>query len=300
MLPLVFFRTLRLFLGLIWLTVLSPAQAFPALADSEQLFQVASGQQITPPDLLNTLNQADVSVWGEVHDNTRHHALRADLLRAMSLRGVTIVAEHMDAGQAIDMRQSLPEALVRAGFDATGWQWPLHQVLFEAVQQSGLALYGGNIPAAQTKEVFKSQGTSVSAELQHLLRQAKLDDSSLKLLRQEIDQGHCSALPAHMFDAMIAVQRARDASMAAVLMQHLPSVLLAGNGHAWKHLGVPQIIRANQPDVRVVSLLLLEHRPLTTRADKDEWLKSWRDKADFIWVTPVRTRQDPCLQFKKK
>ena len=161
-------------------------------------------------------------------------------------------------------------------------------------------MYGGNIPANQTKEVFKSQGASVSAELQQLLRQARLDDASLKLLRQEIDQGHCSALPAHMFDAMIAVQRARDASMAAVLLQHLPSVLLAGNGHAWKHVGVPQIIRANQPDVRVVSLLLLEHRPLTTRADMDEWLQSWRDKADFIWVTPVRTREDPCLQFKKK
>ena len=215
MLPPIFFRALRLFLGLIWLILLSPAQAFPALADHEQLFQTANGQQITPSDLLDTLNQADVSAWGEVHDNPRHHALRADLLRAMSLRGVTIVAEHMDAGKRIDMRQSLPEALARAGFDATGWQWPLHQVLFEAVQQTGLALYGGNIPANQTKEVFKSQGASVSAELQHLLHQARLDDASLKLLRQEIDQGHCSALPAHMFDAMIAVQRARDASMAA-------------------------------------------------------------------------------------
>ena len=300
MLTLVFFRAVSLFLGFIGLLVLPCVQAFPVLADNEQLFQTANGQQITPSDLLDTLNQADVSAWGEVHDNPRHHALRADLLRAMSLRGVTIVAEHMDAGTRIDMRQSLPDALARAGFDATGWQWPLHQVLFEAVQQTGLALYGGNILAAQTKEVFKSQGASVSAELQHLLRQARLDDASLQLLRQEIDQGHCSALPAHMFDAMIAVQRARDASMAAVLLQHLPSVLLAGNGHAWKHVGVPQIIRANQPDVRVVSLLLLEHRPLTTRADKDEWLQSWRDKADFIWVTPVRTREDPCLQFQKK
>ena len=300
MLTPVFFRAVSLFVGLIGLLVLPCAQAFPTLADNEQLFQVANGQQITPSDLLNSLNQADVSVWGEVHDNPRHHALRADLLHALSLRGITIVAEHMDAGQSIDFRQALPDALARAGFDAAGWQWPLHQVLFEAVQKTGLALYGGNIPAAQTREVFKSQGTSVSAELQHLLRQATLDDASLKLLRQEIDQGHCSALPAHMFDAMIAVQRARDASMASVLMQHLPSVLLAGNGHAWKHLGVPQIIHANQPDVRVVSLLLLEHRPLTTRADKEEWLKSWRDKADFIWITPARARENPCLQFQKK
>jgi uncharacterized iron-regulated protein len=300
MLTLVFFRAFSLFVGFIGLLALPCAQAFPTMADNEQLFQVANGQPISPSDLLNSLNQADVSAWGEVHDNPRHHALRADLLRAMSLRGITIVAEHMDAGQGIDFRQALPDALAQAGFDATGWQWPLHQVLFEAVQQTGLALYGGNIPATQTKEVFKSQGASVSTELQHLLRQATLDDASLKLLRQEIDQGHCSALPAHMFDAMIAVQRARDASMAAMLLQHLPSVLLAGNGHAWKHLGVPQIIRANQPGVRMVSLLLIEHQPLTTRADNQEWLKSWRDKADFIWITPARSREDPCLQFQKK
>ena len=255
MLPPIFFRALRLFLGLIWLVLLYPAQAFPALADHEQLFQTANDAVYVARSVPTAM------IFTPCKDGLSHNEAES------------IMPEEAEAGC---------------------------QVLFEAVQQTGLALYGGNIPANQTKEVFKSQGASVSAELQQLLRQARLDDASLKLLRQEIDQGHCSALPAHMFDAMIAVQRARDASMAAVLLQHLPSVLLAGNGHAWKHVGVPQIIRANQPDVRVVSLLLLEHRPLTTRADMDEWLQSWRDKADFIWVTPVRTREDPCLQFKKK
>ena len=66
MLPPIFFRALRLFLGLIWLVLLSPAQAFPALADHEQLFQTANGQQITPSDLLDTLNQADVSLRYDV------------------------------------------------------------------------------------------------------------------------------------------------------------------------------------------------------------------------------------------
>jgi uncharacterized iron-regulated protein len=206
----------------------------------------------------------------------------------------------MDAGKQVDPRLALPDALGQAGFDAPAWQWPLHQVLFEAVQQAGLAFYGGNLPASQTREVYKSQGSSASSELQHLLRNAPLEEAGLKQLRQEIDEGHCSALPAHMFDAMIAVQRARDASMASVLLQHLPSVLLAGNGHAWKHVGVPQIIRANQPDLRVVSLLLLEHAPFSTRAESTQWLQNWRGKADFIWLTPTRTRDDPCKQFQKK
>lgn len=300
MLKFVFYRLLPLCFGLIWLNALPTAQAFPSLAKNEQLFHVDSGESIRPGELLNTLNQADVSAWGEVHDNPRHHVLRADLLRAMTTRGHTLVAEHMDAQRRVDLRQALPAALTQAGFDTDGWQWPLHQALFEAVQQTGLALYGGNLPADQTREVFKSQGRSASSELQHLLRKAALDEVRLKQLRQEIDEGHCSALPAQMFDGMIAVQRTRDASMASVLLQHLPSVLLAGNGHAWKHLGVPQIIHAQQPDLRVVSLLLLEHEPFSNRAEAFEWLQNWRGKADFIWITPTRAREDPCKQFQKK
>lgn len=300
MLTFVFSRALPLCIGLFWLIVLPTAQAFPSLAENEQLFHVDSGEHVRPVDLLKTLNSADVSAWGEVHDNPRHHALRAELLRAMTSRGHTVVAEHMDAGLRVDWQQALPAALTQAGFDTEGWQWPLHQVLFEAVQQTGLALYGGNIPAAQTREVFKSQGSSASSDIQQLLQKALLDDVHLQLLRQEIDEGHCSAMPANLFDGMIAVQRARDASMASVLLKHLPSVLLAGNGHAWKHLGVPQIIRANQPDLRVVSLLLLEHAPFSTRAESTEWLQNWRGKADFIWVTQTRTRDDPCKQFQKK
>lgn len=300
MLSSVFFRALFVWSGWVCLACLPHALAFPALAENEQLLHVDSGETISPSDLLKALNQADVSAWGEVHDNPRHHALRAELLRAIKARRVTIVAEHMDAGKQVDPRLALPDALGQAGFDAPAWQWPMHQVLFEAVQQAGLAFYGGNLPASQTREVYKSQGSSASSELQHLLRNAPLEEASLKQLRQEIDEGHCSALPAHMFDAMIAVQRARDASMASVLLQHLPSVLLAGNGHAWKHVGVPQIIRANQPDLRVVSLLLLEHAPFSTRAESTQWLQNWRGKADFIWLTPTRTRDDPCKQFQKK
>ncbi|MFM7699119.1 MAG: ChaN family lipoprotein [Limnohabitans sp.] len=300
MLSSVYCRAALVGAGLLWLACLPNAQALSTLAENEQLFHMDSGQPVTPSDVLRAVSHADVSVWGEVHDNPRHHALRADLMRAIGTRGITVVAEHMDAGKQVDTRLALPDALVLAGFDASAWQWPVHQELFEAVQQSGLVLYGGNVPASQTREVYKSLGSSMPAEIQELLRQANLDDASMQSLREEIDKGHCHALPAHMFDAMIAVQRARDASMASVLLQHMPSVLLAGNGHAWKHLGVPQIIRAHQPGLQVVSLLFIEHGLFSSPADRDDWLRYWQGKADFIWVTAPRARKDPCAQFQKK
>jgi len=293
-------RLMRLFAGLLLVITVPVAVAFTTLASDEQLFDVNLGAQVKPSDLQDALKLADVSVLGEIHDNPRHHKLRAELLLAWRPTQLTVVAEHMNAGQLADPRLPLPDALAQAGFDADGWQWPMHQALFDAVRQSRLSLYGGNLPASQTREVFKSQGQSVSSPLQALLRQAPLNEARLKQLRQEIDEGHCSALPADMFDAMIAVQRARDASMASVLLQHLPSVLLAGNGHAWKHLGVPQIIQANRPELRSVSVLFLEHSPFQNLDEQATWLEGWQGKADFIWVTPARTRDDPCQQFQKK
>jgi uncharacterized iron-regulated protein len=295
-----FLHLKRLFTGLLCVAAVPAALAFTALPNDEQLFDVNLGAQVKPSDLLDALNLADVSVLGEIHDNPRHHALRAELLTAWRPTQLTVVAEHLDAGQLADPRLALLDALTQAGFDADGWQWPMHQALFEAIRQSRLPLYGGNLPAGQTREVFKSQGQSVSAGLQALLQRSTLDETRLKQLRQEIDVGHCSALPAHMFDAMIAVQRARDASMASVLIQHAPSVLLAGNGHAWKHLGVPQIIQANRPELRSVSVLFLEHSTFQNLDEQATWLEGWQGKADFIWVTPARTRDDPCQQFQKK
>ena len=57
-------------------------------------------------------------------------------------------------------------------------------------------------------------------------------------LREEMRQAHCSMRPESMLDAMVLVQRARDAMLAsqthAALARAGSVVLIAGNGHARK------------------------------------------------------------------
>jgi len=254
----------------------------------------------TLEQLQSEMTLSDVVLLGEIHDNPRHHELRAQLLREPALKQRNIVAEHLDAGQVVGTGDMLLSRLEQAGFDATGWQWPLHQPLFAAALDQGMTVYGGNLPRDQTRVVFKSRGSSLGVGLQALLLHAPLSDDSLAALRREIDEGHCGALPAMMFEGMMAVQRARDASMANELMQHLPAVLLSGNGHAWKHLGVPHILAANRPGMRSLSVLFLEHGPFADAAAQAEWLQSWQGKADYVWVTPPVSRPDPCLSLQKK
>ncbi len=269
-------------------------------ASAESLWSVPGGQRLTASALLQTLSDADVVLLGEIHDNPRHHVLRGQLLSDASMSKRRLIAEQLDAGQPAGDNPDLLASLEHAGFDADGWQWPLHEPVFSSARKAGLAVYGGNITAAQTREIFNSKGRQSPEGLNALLQKAVLDENALKQLRQEIDEGHCGAMPASMFDGMLAVQRARDASMANESLRHLPAVLIAGNGHVWKHLGVPQILRANRPDLRSVSVLFLEHAAFADDAERIEWLQSFKGIADFVWVTPALDRPDPCLRFKKK
>lgn len=276
------------------------ATAAPQTAADEALFRLNDNTAVETQTLQSDMQTADVVLLGEIHDNPRHHELRAQLLREPELNQRSVVAEHLDAGQIVGAGANLLTRLEQAGFDTKGWQWPLHQPLFAAVLDQGMALYGGNLPREQTRDVFKSRGNSLAAGLQTLLLHAPLSEDSLKALRREIDEGHCGALPAMMFEGMMAVQRARDAAMAAQLMQQLPAVLLSGNGHAWKHLGVPHILQANRPGLRHISVLFLEHALFTDASAQAEWLQSWQGKADYVWLTPPTSRPDPCLSLQKK
>ena len=286
--------------AILLITYLPMAAAAPQAADDEALFRLRDSAAVNTQTLLSDMQSADAVLLGEIHDNPRHHELRAQLLREPALKQRNVVVEHLDAGQVVGAGDKLLSRLEQAGFDTTGWQWPLHQPLFAAALDQGMTVYGGNLPRDQTRVVFKSRGSSLGVGLQALLLHAPLSDDSLAVLRREIDEGHCGALPAMMFEGMMAVQRARDASMANEVMQHLPAVLLSGNGHAWKHLGVPHILAANRPGMRSLSVLFLEHGPFVDAAAQAEWLQSWQGKADYIWVTPPVSRPDPCLSLQKK
>ena len=278
----------------------APVQASVLQSDG-QWYQIPSLREVTSVVLIEALNQADVVLLGELHDNPRHHSLRGELLESLAHRPITLVAEHLPHGQSFKSRIGVLADLQAAGFDDKAWQWPLHQPLFETVSRLKLPMVGGNLSNQAVKSVYASKGDATPAVFKALLTQSPLSTGQQQALRDEIDQGHCGALPASQLDNMIAVQRARDAAMAQVALQHLPAVVLAGNGHVWKHLGVPQILQANRPDLKTVSVLFMEQAPDQTPAQRQAWLQRLAPQADWVWVGPVMAqRSDPCLAFKAK
>ena len=280
--------------------VISHASANNLLANSESLYALPTATPSTVEELINALARSDVTVLGEIHDNPRHHQLRGELLRQLPAASKTVVAEHLNWRQRFTPQSELLTGLQAAGFDDQGWDWPLHQSLFEAVIASQMPLMGGNLPGESIKEVFKTRGQSLPEPVRVLLAKTPFDELQRKALEEEIDQGHCGAMPASMFEGMTAVQRGRDAAMAEVALAHLPSVVLAGNGHAWKHLGVPFVVNNASPHSQTLSVLFMEWDDGRPLQEKQAFLAELASQADYVWLTPPQSREDPCAKLMKK
>jgi uncharacterized iron-regulated protein len=269
-------------------------------APQAQIVRMSDQSLVQVAQLLKELGDADVAVLGEIHDNPLHHQLRADLLRQLPPASKTVVAEHLNWRQRFEPQAELLTGLQAAGFDAKAWAWPLHQALFEAVTAMNMPLVGGNLPSASIKEVFKTRGESLPEPVRALLAKAPFDTNQRQSMEQEINQGHCGAMPSSMFEGMAAVQRGRDAAMAEVALAHLPSIVLAGNGHAWKHLGVPFVVYKAAPQLRVLSVLFMEWDDTRPSTEKQAFLEELKPQADYVWLTPPQARADPCETLRKK
>jgi uncharacterized iron-regulated protein len=279
---------------------LQPALAMDAQAPQAHIVRMSDQSSASVAQLLEEIDSADVTVLGEIHDNPLHHQLRAELLRQLPPASKTVIAEHLNWRQHFKGGGEILTGLQAAGFDAKAWAWPLHQVLFEAVTAMNMPLKGGNLPGESIKEVFKTRGESLPKPVRALLAKAPFDASQRQAMEEEINQGHCGAMPPSMFEGMAAVQRGRDAAMAEVALAHLPSIVVAGNGHAWKHLGVPFVVYKAAPQLRSLSVLFMEWDESRPSAEKQAFLAELKPQADYVWLTPPQTRDDPCEALRKK
>jgi uncharacterized iron-regulated protein len=282
------------------LLLLNNSSAQELIGERESLFAMPDGSTVSVPALISVLARSDIAVLGEIHDNPRHHQLRAQLLRQLPAASKTVVAEHLNWRERFEPQAELLTGLQAAGFDSQGWGWPLHQPLFESVKAMKMPLIGGNLPGESIKEVFKTQGQSLPDPVRSLLLKAPFEPQQRQALHEEIDQGHCGAMPKTMLEGMAAVQRGRDAAMAEVALAHLPSIVVAGNGHAWKHLGVPFIVYKAAPQLRSVSVLFMEWDESRPSAEKQAFLAELTLQADYVWLTPPHERKDDCESFRQK
>lgn len=275
-----------------------------------KIWSTATAQFVDEATLRDALDQHDILLMGEKHDNPDHHRLRLFLLQPLLTQSaVSIVAlEMMTSTQqpALDQPEilkatSAQELQTHLQWDAQGWPWPVYEPLLLAIIQADVPMRAANLDRPEVMAIYRgdaaASNTSGSAQP---LKQSQLDQ-----LYTDIDISHCGMLPESQFPNMVRVQQARDQRMADSLAQPLEStaqaigkrVLIAGNYHIRHDLGVSNYLPDDAPSALAVAFLEVD----ADKPNANDYLPQVLPQAayDYIWFTPAVRIDDYCADMQR-
>ncbi len=258
---------------------------------------VAGASAAVASTTVSQNNNAPLWMMGEVHDNAEGHFYRLKDLEA-KLGGQwrpALLMEQFNVEQQPELTKAWQtcqsaQCVIDTAGGVKGWDWGMYKPLIALALKYELPLVAANLSSQQVKAVMQSGFSAVfdaqtikAYKLDQPLPQPWLDNQ-----RKMIDQSHCNALPAAATDSMVKAQAARDVMFAKLMGQYASggAVLIAGNGHVRRDLGVYQWLPADLAS-RVKIAGYVEPAGVDTLI------------YDIMRVINEHKRADPCAQFKK-
>ncbi len=242
--------------------------------------------------LTQAIRQRQVVLLGEVHDNAAQHALRLRAFDALLATGArpALLMEQFDRERQGDIDRTREGARGREGAERviaagarprSGWQWAFYQPFIERALEHGLPIVAVNVSLEDARVVI-AQGLVVNGFDADVPPDVEAGLASL------IEASHCGMVNSALARGMALAQVARDQFMARSIERHAARgvVLLTGNGHARRDIGVP---RWMSPALRArsVSIGLIEEGEAPTAA------------FDHVFVTARQERTDPCESMSR-
>lgn len=240
--------------------------------------------------LATALQARPIVLLGEVHDNAEQHRLRAAALRGLLEGGArpALLMEQFDRERQADIDRVLAQpgatadAVIAAAAPANaGWNWALYRPFITLAITYRLPLLAANVSRADARGAM--QGGLASAGFD-----ARVPADIEAAQSATIGASHCGHLDATQARRMSLGQVARDQFMARLIEANAARgvVLLAGNGHVRRDVGVPRWLA---PPTRAKTLVigLLEADDAARESDA----------YDRVYVTAAADRPDPCLAF---
>ena len=244
---------------------------------------------------LATLLPADVLLLGEQHDAPAHQQLQRQTVQWLAARGelAALALEMAEQGRSTaGLPRDASEADVQRALawrDA-GWPWNTYRPVVMAAVRAGVPVLGANLPAARQREAMRDAALD-----------ARLPPAALAEQQQRVRDGHCGLLPESQIGPMTRVQIARDIAMAdTVRAARQPGrtvLLVAGNGHVHRALGVPLHL---PPDL-TTKVLSAQSGQAQAAIDSEvtDTLPAHTSGADLLWPTPHVPPRDYCAELRR-
>lgn len=277
-----------------------------------RVWDVAAGKFIDRKTIEMRLARADFLLLGEKHDNPDHHRLQAEVLRSVIAAGrrPAVGFEMFSLDEAAAIAKHLARAPNDAAglgsavnWDKSGWPaWAMYQPIAAAALAAKLPIVAANLSAAAARKISREGAALDPSQRRELGLDRPLPDAILARMANDIRSSHCGYGTEQGVNAMVTVQRARDAHMAHRLVAGATAdgaVLIAGSGHARSDYGVPIYLAATVPGKRVVSIAFIEveeskHEPLEYAQPSPGSPAPF----DYLWFTPRVDDEAPCEKFK--
>jgi uncharacterized iron-regulated protein len=237
--------------------------------------------------LAEAVSRRPLVLLGEVHDNAAQHAMRLRAFDALLASGArpALLLEQFDRERQADIDEARAGAGGAAGavdrVIAAGsppgarWDWAFYRPFIERALQNGLPIVAANVSRDDARRVVADGlfATGFNAAVPQDIEAAQA---------AAIQASHCG-----MVDAPLA-QVARDQFMARSIEAHAERgvVLLTGNGHARRDIGVPRWLGAAARE-RSVAVGMLEEGDASAAA------------FDHVVFTQAQPRDDPCTAMRK-
>ena len=284
------FLGLRIATCLLWLTAAAVATAAPV------------GLDPNPDALVRAMQGHRIVLLGEVHDNAEQHALRAAALRQWLVQGArpAFAFEQFDRERQPDIERARRERpadtdyLIAQAKGSGDWRWEAYRPFVALALEYDLPIIAANLSRAEAMQVAKDGWSALfDAATRDALRLDALPTDFRRKHEDAIAIGHCNLLPADALPALARAQIARDIVMGRSIRPYVDRgvVLLAGNGHVRRDIGIPFWLPADAAR-GAISIGVLERDDGSVPGSAADF--------DAYVITERAERTDPCKELAKR
>ncbi|MCK4746314.1 MAG: ChaN family lipoprotein [Bacteroidales bacterium] len=279
------------------LVILMAGLIFLSFSTDKPAYRIynAKGKDVPYSKMLKTLNEADIILFGEHHDNPISHWLQRELtgdLYASRQDDLVLGAEMFESGNQLLIDEYFGGLITEAKFEDEVRLWNNYKTDYKPLLKFALdheiPFIGTNVPRRYANLVYREGFVgldSLSSEAKNFLPPLPVKyDPELPGYKKLLEIGHMGA--GMVNENFPMAQAIKDATMGYfILLNWSPGkqfLHFNGSGHSDNYEGIVWYLRQDQPDLKIMTITtVLQESP-------EELMEASAGRADFTIVVPER------------
>ncbi|MFC2116054.1 ChaN family lipoprotein [Bacteroidota bacterium] len=255
----------------------------------------SEGKDVSYSKMLTSLNEADIILFGEHHDNPISHWLERELtgdLFTNSPDGMVLGAEMFEADNQLLLDEYLGGLITEAKFEEEARLWKNYKTDYKPLLKFALdhkiLFVATNVPRRYANLVHREgfEGLeNLSSEAKKFLPPLPLQyDPELPWYKELLEMDHGGGVEVN--ERFPQSQAIKDATMGYFILQNWSQgkqfLHFNGAGHSDNYGGIVWYLQQEQPGLKIITITTV------IQEGTEELSEASAGKADFIIVVPER------------